>query len=773
MKFFTDAKNKSGILKRSAPALAFIMALSVLMLFCHVLGYTSLPPTEKRYVTAKARVDTLKEDSKKSGQREPWEKLANEFKAIYDSDPAWPNRAAALFRCAESFEELAKRSCSRSDIKKAISTYETVALRHASSRLADDALFRAAKLRAASLRDDAGALTLLGRLKKQYPKGDMLKEAEALEKAIKASAKGKTAPDAIKIAQQKENFLDDTSAGNAATKKEKYAGDLPLRLKAAQSRIEKLQKDELKACWRQPWENLRDEFLKIAEASKTRLAPSALFYAAKCQQIIGDCSKVSGDSKKAIAMYANVAKSYPKSNFADDALLNTAQIQRGLKSSKTEAKSTLKKLIAAYPGGDRINEAKRLLAQWNNQDAPTSVASARASEPCELQVLSWDSPNKNRVEITLEMSGPVKYRARLAEAAKGQPAKLFIDLENASIVNDIRKGVAVRGSLLQAVRVKSSDNGASTLQFDLRDASKFAARTEKDPCRIIVSVAAGTASLPKNSGKIVVASKNESAQGQVDLAKVSNMASQLGLTVHTVFIDAGHGGKDPGTHHNNVLERAVALDVAMRLGRLLKANGLDVVYSRDKDKSVPLSMRTKLANAAKADLFVSIHVNAHDDKNVSGLETYYLNLASNKQAARVAVLENAGSDKRLADMQGMVADIMLNARVDESHRLAGDIQRLTHFRLKKYEYNIKNNGVKSAPFHVLLGAQMPAVLVELGYCTNPAEAKNLADAKYRNALAEGVAEGVLAYKDRLLHNRTAEDNTSAKQRKTAKKTKGI
>ena len=198
--------------------------------------------------------------------------------------------------------------------------------------------------------------------------------------------------------------------------------------------------------------------------------------------------------------------------------------------------------------------------------------------------------------------------------------------------------------------------------------------------------------------------------------------------------------------------------MATTLGRLLQANGVDVVYSRTNDTGLSLRERTTRANEAGADLFVSIHVNANDDKSVNGFETYYLDLAQNAEAARVAALENAGSDHRLGDMQKMLADVMLTARVDESKKLAQDIQRVTLFRLKKREYTVRNNGVKSAPFHVLLGAQMPAVLVELGYCTHAEEARNLANAKYRLTLSEGLAEGILAYKDRLLKKRTAQNS---------------
>lgn len=771
----SSSGSQHSVIKRSAPVLAFIMALSMLLLFCHALGYTSLPPTEKRYVSAKARIASLKDDTKRNTQREPWEKLALEFKSIYDSDPAWPNRPAALFRSAESLEELAKRSCSKADAKKAINYYETVALRHANSRLADDALFRAAKLRAASLRDEAGALALLARLKKQYPKGDMLQEATALERALQASARGQAAPEAIKSTKHKDS-IDETPPARSRREKLNNGADLPLKHKAALSQMEKLKTDKIRSCWRQPWENLEDEFLKIANASKGQLGQSASFQAALCQEKIAACSKVNKDSKKALEMHQANLKRFPEGKFAEATLLQIAKLQKDQNNDVKKAEQTLKKLLKSYPKGQHASEAKHLLSLWENsnekalQQASRSIAGKNSvkNERPELQVLSWDSPNRNRVDIVLEMSGPVKYKARLAEKTKGSPARLFVELDNATVVNDVRKGVSVQGSLLQAVRVKEASKNGYTLQFDFRDAKKFETHIEENPSRIMVSVVAGAASLPSKSNRTLSATNSINSNGQAEIRHVSNMASQLGLTVHKVFIDAGHGGKDPGTSHNNILERAISLDIALRLGQFLKANGLEVAYSRESDKGVPLSQRTRLANAVKADLFVSIHVNAHDNSSVEGIETYYLNLASNKQAARVAMLENSGSDKHLSDMRGMLADVMLNARVDESHRLANDIQKSTIFRLKKTEYAPKDNGVKSAPFHVLLGAQMPAVLVEVGYCTNPREARNLGTQKYRNALASGLAEGILTYKNRLLHNHTAhETHTNKKKMRTS------
>lgn len=747
------------IFKRILPPLTFMLALALLLFFCQEKAFTGLPPVEKRYLAAKARINTLKDDQKRASQREPWEKLAKEFNSIYEADPSWPNRPAALYKAAESLEELARHSCARADARKAIAAYENLALRHASSRLADDALYRAARLRAATLKDDKGALSLIQRLKRQYPNGDMVKEAAVLEKALLASSKGKVAPVAASTKDSSPEINDDMNftGSNAQPKISpvKFKGDAPLAYKAAISRINSLKNDKLRACWRQPWENLRNDFLAINNSGKQKLAPGALYHAAVCQENLAACSRLDNDSKRAIDMFLSVAASYPANAYSDDALFHAALLQRNIKKFRSSSAKTLERLIRDYPKGDMLAEAKKRLDIWRAEDSPQLAAlsekAARTSDKKnikgELQVLSWNTPGPGTVEIALDLSTPVKYETKLVPGTKKSLPKLTLELKDTAVVEEIRKGVRINGSLLKGVTVKSS-NGNSVLQFEVQGVSHFETYMHKNPPRLMLNILNNKKNAHQKSTQVV---KNE----KFNTRQVSNIASQLGLTVHRVFIDAGHGGKDPGTTHNALVERNITLDIARRVGNLLKANGLEVVYSRDRDQTIALSKRTLLANKAKADLFVSIHLNAHSSSAVSGFETYFLNLASNRQAAQVAIQENAGSDRRLADLQGVLADVMLNARIEESRRLAGDIQRLALFRLKKRSFNTRDNGVKSAPFHVLLGAQMPAVLIETGYCTNNAEAKNLAKPEYRHALAEGIAEGILAYRDRLLQNRTA------------------
>ena len=815
-------KKGSTSLRRLAPPLAFLAALCLMVVCFYDSGYTSLPPTGKRYDLAKASIDTLRQDEKRAGQREPWENLAAEFRAIYDADPGWPNRPAALFRAAESLEELARRSFAKADAKKAIECYEAVFQRHADSRLADDALFRAAKLRAAWLKDDKGALALLERIKTQYPKGDMLSEALALEKTLQAAANGRTAPEARQVSSTDGKEPKDETpstkpaqpssppaasqagggADAAAAHIAKASAQQPLpqaellpRYRDAKSKMDALRADKVRSCWRQPWEELTAEFLRIYLSRKDwAISPGALYRAATSQEALSDCSHLADEYRQARDLYLKLAQEFPKSALADDALLRAATIDADHLSQPGEALELLDAIAALYSNGDKVAEAQTLrirLTGVPGTPPATAAASATGEKPAPVQAqakpvvqaLSWNSLSKNSVEIVLELSAPARYTAKLngsestAKNRIGQ-ASLQLALENATVEKDVRKGVNIRGSLFKGMSVSNGKSGETVLNFNFQDARRFDTRTESNPCRIIVRVASGTTLLPPvSNGKGGFAQNQPDAQGQAEAPNqpsvssnsttpaeppsprlVRDMARQLGLTVRTVFIDAGHGGRDPGTNHNNVLERAVSLDVALTLGRLLEANGLDVVYSRTADKAVSLRERTAMANAAGADLFVSIHVNANDDASVQGFETYYLDIASNPEAARLATLENADGDHKLGDMQKMLADVMLNARVEESRHLAQDIQRVAQFRFKRRQFETKDNGIKSAPFVVLLGAQMPAVLVEIGYCTNKDEAARLLNPKYRMTIAEGLAEGILAYKDRLLKRRTVQNS---------------
>ncbi|MHB2009357.1 MAG: N-acetylmuramoyl-L-alanine amidase [Acidobacteriaceae bacterium] len=228
-----------------------------------------------------------------------------------------------------------------------------------------------------------------------------------------------------------------------------------------------------------------------------------------------------------------------------------------------------------------------------------------------------------------------------------------------------------------------------------------------------------------------------------------SMARVLGLRVRRIVIDAGHGGHDSGTiGPDGVEEKDIALDVALRLGHLLQQRlGAEVIYTRRTDRFVPLEERTAIANAAHADLFLSIHANSSSDPEVRGVETYFLNFTASPDAMAVAGRENADSNRSVYELSDLVRKITLSDKIDESREFAGDVQQQLYGGLLSGNPGMKNRGVKQAPFVVLIGAQMPSILAEISFLTNPEDAAELARPTYRERLAEALYRGVAEYVD--------------------------
>ncbi len=235
-----------------------------------------------------------------------------------------------------------------------------------------------------------------------------------------------------------------------------------------------------------------------------------------------------------------------------------------------------------------------------------------------------------------------------------------------------------------------------------------------------------------------------------------SLARQLGLGVSRIVIDAGHGGHDPGAKANGVSESEVVLDVAQRLARLLqKQTAIDVVMTRDTDVFIPLDERTAIANREGADLFLSIHANASRSPKAHGVESYFLNFASNPEAEAVAARENAGSSKTMHSLPEIVRAIALNDKINESRDFAGAVQRAMVKRLSGRNTQLRDLGVKQAPFVVLIGAAMPSVLAEISFVTHRQEAQLLKTGAYRQQIAEALLDAVLLYQQSLKKIKTA------------------
>ncbi len=236
------------------------------------------------------------------------------------------------------------------------------------------------------------------------------------------------------------------------------------------------------------------------------------------------------------------------------------------------------------------------------------------------------------------------------------------------------------------------------------------------------------------------------------------MVRALGLKINRIVIDAGHGGHDSGTlGPGGIEEKDVVLDVALRLGKLLKQRlGADVIYTRDDDTFIPLETRTAIANKAQADLFLSIHANSSPDASARGVETYYLNFTTSADALEVAARENAVSDESIHQLSDLVKKITLQDKIAESREFASDVESSLFQGLENGNAGLKDRGVKKAPFVVLIGANMPSILAEISFLTNPDDASELRDGAYRERIAESLYRGVAKYERSLSGTRLEE-----------------
>ena len=230
-----------------------------------------------------------------------------------------------------------------------------------------------------------------------------------------------------------------------------------------------------------------------------------------------------------------------------------------------------------------------------------------------------------------------------------------------------------------------------------------------------------------------------------------NMIRALGLKVGRVVIDAGHGGHDTGSIGKGGLrEKDLVVDISRRLGDLIQTNlGADVIYTRTTDRSVSLKERTKLANDSEADLFISVHANSSRLRSIRGVETYYLSFTTNSWALGVASRENAAAQRSIHELESLLSKIALTEKIEESREFAGKVQKSLYTGLSKQTKGLRNRGVRKAPFMVLVGAKMPAVLAEVGFLSNPHDEKLLKSSSYRQKIANHLFEGVRNYSDTL------------------------
>ena len=309
-----------------------------------------------------------------------------------------------------------------------------------------------------------------------------------------------------------------------------------------------------------------------------------------------------------------------------------------------------------------------------------------------------------------------------------------------------RSGTIPSGSVrLQAdqpgsVRLQADEPGSVRLQADQPGSVRLQADEKPAP----------VGKLPLASRPVTPPSAVSPALPRANSDGRYSLARQLGLGISRIVLDPGHGGHDPGARGNGLTEAQLVLDVALRLRKLLeKQTNIEVTMTREADVFVPLEERTAIANREGADLFLSIHANASVNSKARGVETYFLNFASNPEAEAVAARENSAAARTMHSLPDIVRAIALNNKIDESRDFARMVQKAMVRRLAARNRQLRDLGVKQAPFVVLIGAGMPSVLAEISFITNKQEGQLLKTAAYRQHIAEALFDAVLLYQQSL------------------------
>jgi N-acetylmuramoyl-L-alanine amidase len=513
-------------------------------------------------------------------------------------------------------------------------------------------------------------------------------------------------------------------------------------------------------------EALRPLEAELEQARKLRPegpnGAKATFFLARVQQEIAKKTGQKADWFKAAETFGQCAERFPKYQLAPDALLHRGLIRLERLSDPVGAGADFKALHRSYPSSRLAAKAtalSRKAAQSPStvarkpDPAPAQPAPSPASAAAKAELLGVRPKNTGKsARIVLDLDASVKYRYQLLEreGGKGSACRLYVDLLGAQARSGLAEETQVPGGILRSVRVAPRGADATRVVMEFSEIKDYRVTELDAPFRLVIDAFAaeeGKAATPPP----VAAPAREPEPPAFSAPKgnrkklAANLVEQLGLTVRTVMIDAGHGGKDPGAQGHGLMEKDVNLRMALVLGSVLKKRGFNVIYTRTTDDYLSLDERTALANAKKVDLFLSIHCNAHTDPTMQGLETYSLNLARTPDAVRVAARENSVSDKNISDLQMILTDLMLTSKIKESVDLARVVHQkgLSAIRSK---WQVNDHGNREAPFYVLMGAKMPSALLEIGYITNKTEAARLKNDAYLKILANGIANGIKEYK---------------------------
>jgi N-acetylmuramoyl-L-alanine amidase len=504
----------------------------------------------------------------------------------------------------------------------------------------------------------------------------------------------------------------------AITAKDKYF--------KAESSYKKLRNNSHKRKYIHNWLRCIEKFQSVYKHDpKGPWAAAGLYMSGELYGKLYKLSSRESDRKEAVDIFERIIKQFPKSRYKRKAV----EAVRAF--SKKEIKKSSRKTKVRTK--NKTSPVKRKVIKTHSLPQDNKIVTITG-------LRYWSNPSYTRIVIDADRNTTCTHRLLKKDPSIHKPQRLYVDLHSSRLGDGIKKTIPINDDLLSDARAGQFAADMVRVVVDIKSFKTYKIFSLKNPFRIVIDVW-GTETKKKPS-KLKTAKKDKKVT-------TSALAKQLALGVNCIVIDPGHGGRDFGAsgYLKGVYEKDVVLKIAKELAKKIR-NELqcEVFLTRTRDRYLTLEERTAIANTKNADLFISIHTNAARSRRAFGIETYFLNLATDDESILVAARENATSTKNISDLQTILSDLMQNAKINESSRLAGHVQTALCGCLKKNKYSrVNNKGVKQAPFYVLLGAQMPAILIETSFISNPKECKRLINAKYQERLCEAIVNGVKKY----------------------------
>jgi N-acetylmuramoyl-L-alanine amidase len=689
--------------------------------------------------------------------REDYDRALDGFRDIYHKNPQDKYAPAAVNAVAELLAEQGRDLDDEKSLKNAVGQYEFLRKQYPGSSLRVGALLAEGQIYENGLHDPASAREQYALFVKQYPHSSHVEEAKAglasldAGKRIQAvktkehqAANGGSR--AVKTAKAQE-----TQAAAAAVPSRGAGGSfaaMPITSAAASDTPRRTA-------------SRTDSQDSARESAPVEVQPSITHIAENQSQRKGSLAQVTGIRHWSTPNYTRVAI-----DLGDDVTYEAARVPNpdriyfDLHGTRL-AQSLAGKSFTVTDDGF----LKQVRAAQFSNDVTRVVLDVNDVTEYSAFLL----PNPYRLIIDIHGSGQPSQQIAANHASEPSPVKAPAPRTEPEMKTSARHPVP--DSVATSSAGTSTDVAALSSDPGKENATSL---PTSQPIAAVVpgGKAAGGASSRKSKRG---AAADRAAADPVDPASPARAAvptsdgqtslvRALGLKIGRIVIDAGHGGHDSGTIGVDGLEeKDVVLDVALRLGKLLHERlGSEIIYTRSDDTFIPLETRTAIANKAQADLFLSIHANSSSDSSARGVETYYLNFTSQPDALEVAARENAVSDQSIHQLSDLVKKIALRDKIDESREFASNVEENLYAGLERGNTGLRNRGVKKAPFVVLIGANMPSILAEISFVTNPKDADQLRQPEYRQRVAESLYKGVAKYEEGLSGNRGRVERASTR-----------